>query len=79
MVPKAQDLNPLLGQKIISLFVASALVRKAVSATVQLHCQSSRDAEGVEKVNSAGILAAKLELFEAPITKQPPETLLRIR
>ena len=69
VIPETQHLNSLLSQKFVSHFITHELVGKAVSATIEFHCQAGCNAEKVEVVNAARILATKFELLKVAIAE----------
>jgi len=73
MIPKTQHLNSLFGQKLIALFISSALVWKSMSATIELDRKFYDRTEEIEKVNAARILSAKFEFDETAAAQQTPQ------
>ena len=65
--------------KLISLLISGALVWKTVTAAIEFDCKLCDGAVEIQKVNAAGILAAKFEIVEAMVAQQTPQTLLGFR
>jgi len=78
MVPKAQHLDSLLGEELVSLLVSGTLVGETVSASVEFHCKLRQRAVEIEVVDAARILATELEFTEATVAEQAPQTFLGI-
>ncbi len=79
MIPGTQDIDLLVGEKTVSLFIFGPLIGKAVSATIEFDGELRHGAIEIEKVDAAGVLPAKFEIVEAMVTQQTPEALLRVR
>jgi hypothetical protein len=69
VIPKAQHLDALSGEELVSLFVFRPLVRETMSATVKFHRQLGERAAEVEEVDAARILPAKFELGETAVAE----------
>ena len=61
-IPKAQHFNSFPSEKLISHFIFSALIRKAVATAIRLNCQPHFHAQKIEEINSARILPTKFEI-----------------
>src|SRR5207247_6653673 len=78
MIPKAQHLDSLLGEELVSLLVSGTLVGETVSASVELHCKLRQRAVEIEVVDAARILATVFEFIEATVAEQAPQAFLGI-
>jgi len=68
VIPKAPHLDSLISQKAIALFVARPLFGKTVPAAVKFHRQPRCNAEKIQEVDAARVLAAKFEISKTPVT-----------
>jgi len=73
MIPKSHHLDALPSEKLVSFFIAHPLVGKAVSTAIQFDSKICLRTAKIQKINTAGVLATKLELVEPPVTQQTPE------
>ncbi len=78
MVPEAEDVDAALREKAVARCVLCALIGKSVAASIHFYRQLCGGAEEVEEVDAAGVLAAELELGEAPVPQQTPEPFLGV-
>jgi len=78
MIPKAQHLDALSGEELVSLFVFRPSVRETMSATIQFHGQPGERTIEVQEVNAARVLAPKLEPGEVAAPEQTPQASLRV-
>ena len=76
MIPETQHFDALFREKTVSLFILGALVGKTVPTTIKFHSQLRAWAIEIEKVDTACVLAAELELVETIGTQQTPQALL---
>ena len=72
---KAQRLDPLRGQHSIPPLVAGRIVTHVVTCAVNLDCQSRGVAEEIERVESARVLVAELEVARAGAQLRPEPSL----
>src|SRR5436190_6894971 len=78
MIPKAQHLDSLLGEELVSLLVSDTLVGETVSASVEFHRKLRQRAVEIEVVDAARILATEFEFIEATVAEQAPQAFLGI-
>ena len=78
MIPKAQHLDSLLGEELVSLLVSGTLVGETVSASVEFHRKLRQRAVEIEVVDAARILATEFEFIEATVAEQAPQAFLGI-
>ena len=74
MIPKAQHLDALRCEKLVSPFISGSLVWKTVSAAIEFNGQLCQRAVEIEEENAAGILPAEFEFGETPVAQQTPQT-----
>src|SRR5262249_6369639 len=78
VIPETQHFDALRSEELVSLLIPRPLIREAVTAAVQFDGQLGARAVEIEEVDTARVLATELEVAETAISKQAPETLLRV-
>jgi hypothetical protein len=78
MIPKAQRLDSLRGEKAFAFFIVLLLCRESMSTAVQFHREFCFDAKEIEEVCAARILATEFKIIEAPVAQETPETFFRV-
>jgi hypothetical protein len=78
MIPKAQRLDSLRGEKAFAFFIVLLLCRESMSTAVQFHREFCFDAKEIQVVDPARILPPELKIVEASVAQETPETLLCI-
>ena len=78
MIPKPQNFDALIFQEAGPLLISCAPLRKTMAATIEFNRELCLRAVEIEEVDATGVLPAKLELVEAAMAQQTPQTLFGI-
>jgi hypothetical protein len=76
VIPEAQRLDSLRGEKLLSPFIVLLLSGIPMSTSIEFDRQLRFDAEEIEEVDPAGILAREFKVVETAVSQKAPETLL---